>query len=92
MDVAVLADKLTKLNASQASVEALSAWCIFHRGSCRAVVAAWAAEVATAPASRLLPLFYLANDMCVFTPGLPADAVVVNIPPYRSHSSQRAEH
>ncbi|CAI5459422.1 unnamed protein product [Closterium sp. Yama58-4] len=60
---AILFEKLSKLNASQQSIETLSHWCIFHRKRADQVVQTWQKHFASASQDRKLPLLYLANDI-----------------------------
>ncbi|KAK9806185.1 hypothetical protein WJX72_004649 [[Myrmecia] bisecta] len=58
-----LAERLSKLNSTQQSIETLSQWCIFYRKEARKIVAAWEADFSRAPMPRKLALCYLANDI-----------------------------
>ncbi|CAK9197995.1 unnamed protein product [Sphagnum jensenii] len=58
-----LADKLSKLNASQQSIETLSHWCIFHRKKAKEVVETWGRKFREAPREQRVPFLYLANDI-----------------------------
>ncbi|XP_024394956.1 uncharacterized protein [Physcomitrium patens] len=60
---ATLAEKLTKLNISQQSIETLSHWCIFHRKKAREIVETWAKKFHDAPREQRVPFLYLANDI-----------------------------
>ncbi|CAI5518990.1 unnamed protein product [Closterium sp. Naga37s-1] len=60
---AILFEKLSKLNASQQSIETLSHWCIFHRKRADQVVQTWQKHFASTSQDRKLPLLYLANDI-----------------------------
>lgn len=59
----ILADKLTKLNNSQQSIETLSHWCIFHRKKAKQVVETWDKQFHCAPREQRVPFLYLANDI-----------------------------
>lgn len=60
---ATLAEKLTKLNVSQQSIETLSHWCIFHRKKAREIVETWAKKFHETPREQRVPFLYLANDI-----------------------------
>lgn len=59
----ILVDKLAKLNMSQASIETLSHWCIFHMNKAKQVVETWARQFHCAPREQRLAFLYLANDI-----------------------------
>ncbi|KAM1058381.1 hypothetical protein ACFX2B_023032 [Malus domestica] len=59
----ILVEKLAKLNSSQASIETLSHWCIFHMNKARQVVETWARQFHCAPRDQRLAFLYLANDI-----------------------------
>jgi regulator of Ty1 transposition protein 103 len=59
----ILMDKLAKLNNSQASIETLSHWCIFHMNKAKQVVETWARQFHCAPREQRLAFLYLANDI-----------------------------
>ncbi|CAD6228400.1 unnamed protein product [Miscanthus lutarioriparius] len=59
----ILAQKLSKLNSSQQSIETLSHWCVFHHRYCQQVVQTWDCEFHAAPVERRVSLLYLANDI-----------------------------
>ncbi|KAM2014268.1 hypothetical protein ACFX16_044945 [Malus domestica] len=59
----ILVEKLAKLNSSQASIETLSHWCIFHMNKARQVVETWARQFHSAPRDQRLAFLYLANDI-----------------------------
>lgn len=59
----ILVDKLSKLNSSQASIETLSHWCIFHMHKAKQVVETWARQFHCAPREQRLAFLYLANDI-----------------------------
>lgn len=59
----ILAQKLSKLNSSQQSIETLSHWCVFHHRYCQQVVETWDCEFHAAPGERRVSLLYLANDI-----------------------------
>eukprot|EP00249_Psilotum_nudum_P023432 c28870_g1_i2 orf=314-1927(+) len=58
----ILAEKLSKLNSSQQSIETLSHWCIFHRKKARQVVETWDKQFRELPKERV-PFLYLVNDI-----------------------------
>ncbi|KAJ3684339.1 hypothetical protein LUZ61_013503 [Rhynchospora tenuis] len=59
----VLAEKLSKLNNSQQSIETLSHWCIFHRKKARNVVEIWEKQFNSSSKDQKVSLLYLANDI-----------------------------
>ncbi|KAG8384999.1 hypothetical protein BUALT_Bualt04G0176500 [Buddleja alternifolia] len=59
----ILADKLSKVNSSQQSIETLSHWCIFHMSKARQVVETWDRQFHCAPREQRLAFLYLANDI-----------------------------
>ncbi|KAK4781846.1 hypothetical protein SAY86_015948 [Trapa natans] len=59
----ILVDKLSKLNLSQASIETLSHWCIFHMYRAKQVVETWDKQFHRAPREQRLAFLYLANDI-----------------------------
>ncbi|CAN1838990.1 Regulation of nuclear pre-mRNA domain-containing protein 1B [Linum perenne] len=59
----ILVEKLTKLNNSQASIETLSHWCIFHMHKAKHVVETWARQFHSSPREQRLAFLYLANDI-----------------------------
>ncbi|KAL0855937.1 hypothetical protein Bca101_061090 [Brassica carinata] len=59
----VLAEKLAKLNGSQASIETLSHWCIFHMNKAKHVVEIWGRQFHCSPREQRLAYLYLANDI-----------------------------
>ncbi|XP_058786957.1 uncharacterized protein LOC131661434 [Vicia villosa] len=59
----ILADKLSKLNSSQAAIETLSHWCIFNRSNAEQVVSTWKIQFDKSDIERQIPLLYLANDI-----------------------------
>ncbi|XP_033136078.1 UPF0400 protein C337.03 isoform X2 [Brassica rapa] len=59
----VLAEKLAKLNSSQASIETLSHWCIFHMNKAKHVVETWGRQFHCSPREQRLAYLYLANDI-----------------------------
>lgn len=59
----ILAEKLSKLNNSQQSIETLSHWCIFHRKKAKQVVETWDRQFHSAPREQRIPFLYLANDI-----------------------------
>lgn len=60
---AILADKLAKLNSTQACIETLSHWCIFHRSNAEQVVATWKNQFDQSDMIHRIPLLWLANDI-----------------------------
>jgi hypothetical protein len=58
-----LEQKLQKLSSSQASIESVSAFCIFYHKDARGVVQIWDQEFYKAPPERKLSLLYLANHV-----------------------------
>uniref|UniRef100_A0A2C9W323 CID domain-containing protein n=1 Tax=Manihot esculenta TaxID=3983 RepID=A0A2C9W323_MANES len=59
----ILVEKLTKLNHSQASIETLSHWCIFHMNKAKQVVETWDRQFHCSPREQRLAFLYLANDI-----------------------------
>ncbi|XP_030953514.1 regulation of nuclear pre-mRNA domain-containing protein 1A isoform X1 [Quercus lobata] len=59
----ILMEKLAKLNNSQASIETLSHWCIFHMNKAKQVVETWARQFHCSPREQRLAFLYLANDI-----------------------------
>lgn len=59
----ILVEKLAKLNNSQASIETLSHWCIFHMNKAKPVVETWARQFHCSPREQRLAFLYLANDI-----------------------------
>ncbi|XP_010528156.1 PREDICTED: regulation of nuclear pre-mRNA domain-containing protein 1B [Tarenaya hassleriana] len=59
----ILVEKLAKLNNSQASIETLSHWCIFHMNKAKHVVETWDRQFHCAPREQRLAYLYLANDI-----------------------------
>ncbi|CAL0322960.1 unnamed protein product [Lupinus luteus] len=59
----ILVEKLGKLNGSQASIETLSHWCIFHMNKAKQVVETWARQFHCSPREKRLAFLYLANDI-----------------------------
>ncbi|XP_050234329.1 UPF0400 protein C337.03 [Mercurialis annua] len=59
----ILMEKLAKLNHSQASIETLSHWCIFHMNKAKQVVETWARQFHCSPREQRLAFLYLANDI-----------------------------
>ncbi|KAE9584471.1 hypothetical protein Lalb_Chr00c01g0403981 [Lupinus albus] len=59
----ILVEKLGKLNGSQASIETLSHWCIFHMNKAKQVVETWARQFHSSPREKRLAFLYLANDI-----------------------------
>ncbi|KAL5075744.1 hypothetical protein RYX36_014728 [Vicia faba] len=59
----LLADKLSKLNSTQACIETLSHWCIFNRSNAEQVVSTWKKQFDKSDIYQKVPLLYLANDI-----------------------------
>lgn len=59
----ILADKLSKLTATQQCIETLSHWCIFHQDKAELVVTTWGKQFHSSEMARKVPLLYLANDI-----------------------------
>ncbi|XP_058004649.1 uncharacterized protein LOC110636459 isoform X2 [Hevea brasiliensis] len=59
----ILVEKLAKLNPSQASIETLSHWCIFHMNKAKQVVETWEKQFHCSPREQRLAFLYLANDI-----------------------------
>ncbi|KAI4375395.1 hypothetical protein MLD38_013271 [Melastoma candidum] len=62
-DPQILIEKLAKLNLSQASIETLSYWCIFHMNNAKYVVDTWEREFHCSPQEQRVAFLYLANDI-----------------------------
>ncbi|KAL5793441.1 hypothetical protein ACOSP7_002035 [Xanthoceras sorbifolium] len=59
----ILVEKLNKLNSSQASIETLSHWCIFHMNKSKQVVETWDRQFHCSAREQRLAFLYLANDI-----------------------------
>ncbi|PIA53081.1 hypothetical protein AQUCO_00900005v1 [Aquilegia coerulea] len=59
----LLAEKLSKLNNSQQSIESLSQWCISHRKKAKHVVETWDKLFNSSQRERRVSFLYLANDI-----------------------------
>lgn len=59
----ILAEKLSKLNNSQQSIETLSHWCIYHRKKAKQVVETWDKLFNGSQRDQRVPFLYLANDI-----------------------------
>lgn len=59
----ILAEKLSKLNNSQQSIESLSLWCINYRKKARQIVEIWEKWFNSSPKEKKVPFLYLANDI-----------------------------
>nr|CAD1817387.1 unnamed protein product [Ananas comosus var. bracteatus] len=59
----VLAEKLSKLNSSQQSIESLSHWCISHRKKAKPVVETWEKQFNSSSKEQKVSFLYLANDI-----------------------------
>lgn len=62
-DGQILADKLSKLNSSQQSIESLSRWCITHRKKAKHIVELWDKLFKSAPRDQRVSFLYLSNDI-----------------------------
>ncbi|XP_052174566.1 UPF0400 protein C337.03-like [Diospyros lotus] len=62
-DGQILAEKLSKLNSSQQSIESLSRWCISHRKKAKQIVETWEKTFNTAQREQRVSFLYLANDI-----------------------------
>lgn len=58
-----MADKLSKLNSSQQSIESLSRWCISHRKKAKQIVESWDKLFKSAQREQRVSFLYLANDI-----------------------------
>jgi regulator of Ty1 transposition protein 103 len=61
--VATLQEKLSRLSASQESIETLSLWIIHHKAFATTSVTVWATSFTSSDADHRLVLLYLANDI-----------------------------
>ncbi|KAL0555123.1 hypothetical protein IC582_009056 [Cucumis melo] len=59
----VLAEKLSKLNNSQQSIESLSKWCISHRKKAKQIVETWDKLFNSSQKEQRVSFLYLANDI-----------------------------
>ncbi|KAL5767737.1 hypothetical protein ACOSP7_014333 [Xanthoceras sorbifolium] len=62
-DGQILADKLSKLNNSQQSIESLSRWCIIHRKRAKQIVESWDKLFNSSQKEQRVSFLYLANDI-----------------------------
>ncbi|KAK0583793.1 hypothetical protein LWI29_003128 [Acer saccharum] len=62
-DGQTLADKLSKLNNSQQSIESLSRWCIVHRKRAKQIVETWDKLFNSSQKEQRVSFLYLANDI-----------------------------
>uniref|UniRef100_A0A2P2KFM0 CID domain-containing protein n=1 Tax=Rhizophora mucronata TaxID=61149 RepID=A0A2P2KFM0_RHIMU len=62
-DGQILAEKLSKLNNSQQSIESLSRWCISHRKKARQIVETWEKYFNSSQREQRVSFLYLANDI-----------------------------
>lgn len=62
-DVKILAEKLSKLNNSQQSIESLSRWCISNRKKARQIVETWEKIFNSSQKEQCVSFLYLANDI-----------------------------
>ncbi|XP_024031120.1 regulation of nuclear pre-mRNA domain-containing protein 1B [Morus notabilis] len=58
-----LAEKLSKLNNSQQSIESLSKWCVSHRKRAKQIVETWEKCFNSSQREKRISLLYLANDI-----------------------------
>ncbi|KAJ6790597.1 regulation of nuclear pre-mRNA domain-containing protein 1B-like [Iris pallida] len=58
-----LAEKLSKLNNSQQSIESLSSWCITHRKKAKQIVETWEKFFNSSSDEKKVSSLYLANDI-----------------------------
>ncbi|KAJ6841912.1 regulation of nuclear pre-mRNA domain-containing protein 1B-like [Iris pallida] len=58
-----LAEKLSKLNNSQQSIESLSSWCITHRKKAKQIVETWEKLFNSSSEEKKVSFLYLANDI-----------------------------
>ncbi|KAJ6794853.1 regulation of nuclear pre-mRNA domain-containing protein 1B-like [Iris pallida] len=58
-----LAEKLSKLNNSQQSIESLSSWCISHRKKAKQIIETWEKLFNSSSDERKVSFLYLANDI-----------------------------
>lgn len=58
-----LAEKLSKLNSSQQSIESLSRWCISYRKKAKQIVETWDKSFKSAQREQRVSFLYLANDI-----------------------------
>ncbi|XP_006352321.1 regulation of nuclear pre-mRNA domain-containing protein 1B-like [Solanum tuberosum] len=58
-----LAEKLSKLNSSQQSIESLSRWCISYRKKAKQIVETWDKSFRSAQREQRVSFLYLANDI-----------------------------
>ncbi|XP_009771164.1 uncharacterized protein [Nicotiana sylvestris] len=62
-DGQLLAEKLSKLNSSQQSIESLSRWCISYRKKAKQIVETWDKLFRSAQREQRVSFLYLANDI-----------------------------
>ncbi|XP_031270450.1 regulation of nuclear pre-mRNA domain-containing protein 1B-like [Pistacia vera] len=62
-DGVILAEKLSKLNNSQQSIESLSRWCITHRKKAKQIVETWDKLFNSSQKEQRVSFLYLANDI-----------------------------
>ncbi|KAL5546892.1 hypothetical protein UlMin_006579 [Ulmus minor] len=62
-DGKALAEKLSKLNNSQQSIQSLSQWCIIHLKKARQIVETWEKYFNSSQRERRISFLYLANDI-----------------------------
>ncbi|XP_034694904.1 regulation of nuclear pre-mRNA domain-containing protein 1B-like [Vitis riparia] len=62
-DGQLLAEKLSKLNNSQQSIESLSRWCISHRKKAKQIVETWDKLFNSSQKEQCVSFLYLANDI-----------------------------
>ncbi|KAK4770104.1 hypothetical protein SAY87_030636 [Trapa incisa] len=59
----ILAEKLSKLNNSQQSIESLSQWCVSHRKKAKLIVETWDNLFSSSQKEKRVSFLYLANDI-----------------------------
>ncbi|XP_031391914.1 regulation of nuclear pre-mRNA domain-containing protein 1B-like [Punica granatum] len=59
----ILAEKLSKLNNSQQSIESLSQWCVSHRKKAKLIVETWDRFFNSSQKEKCVSFLYLANDI-----------------------------
>ncbi|KAI3437035.1 hypothetical protein J3R85_005765 [Psidium guajava] len=62
-DAQSLAEKLSKLNNSQQSIESLSQWCVSHRKKAKQIVETWDKLFNSSQKEKCVSFLYLANDI-----------------------------
>lgn len=59
----ILAEKLSKLNNSQQSIESVSRWCVSHRKKAKQIVERWDKLFKSSQKDQCVSFLYLANDI-----------------------------